>query len=64
MVHEGAHLDVTEPASFAVYLDWAPGAPSVHVENDNNRVVFGGDWIADVLGAVVNEAITEDLTRR
>jgi len=51
-------------ASFAVYLDWAPGAPSVHVENDNNRVVFGGDWIADVLGAVVNEAITEDLTRR
>ena len=39
-VHEGAHLDVSEPANFAVYLDWSSGAPSVQVDNDNNRVVF------------------------
>lgn len=64
LVHEGAHLDVTEPAEFAVYLDWSQGAPSVKVDNSNNRVVFGGDWIVDILGGVVKAALLEDLARR
>jgi len=64
MVHEGAHLDVTEPANFAVQIDWATGAPSVHVDNDNNRVVFGGEWIVDILGGVVKDSLIEDLTRQ
>lgn len=54
LVHEGTALDVTEPAGFAVYLDWSYAAPSVNVDNTNNLVVFGGDWIVDMLAGVVN----------
>ena len=64
VVHEGAHLDVTIPANFAVYIDWAPGAPSVNVDNNANRVVLGGDWIIDILGGVVRDAIVESLDKR
>ena len=49
VVHEGAHLDVTVEGTFAVFIDWVPAAPSVHVNNAKNRVVLGGDWIVDVL---------------
>ena len=64
MVHEGAHLDVTEPANFAVQIAWSTSAPSVHVDNDSNRVVFGGEWIVDIPGGVVKDALIEDLTKR
>jgi hypothetical protein len=64
VVHEGAHLDVTAPAKFAVYIDWAWGAPSVHVDNDNNRVVLGGDWTLDILGGVVQDALVEESSKR
>ncbi|KKK53918.1 hypothetical protein LCGC14_3089960 [marine sediment metagenome] len=63
MIHEGAHLDVTKPANFAVYLDWSPEAPSVDVDDDKNRVVFSGEWVVDLLGRVVKDAIAEDLHR-
>lgn len=64
VVHEGAHLDVASPASFAVCLDWSDGAPSVKVANDNGRVVLGGVWIMDVLAGVVRDELAEALTRQ
>jgi hypothetical protein len=64
MVHEGAHLDVSKPTNFAVQINWATNAPSVHVDDDNNRVIFGGEWIVDTLGRVVKDALIEDLSRR
>ena len=62
VVHEGAHLDVTVEGTFAVFIDWAPGAPSVQVDNENNRVVLGGDWTVDILGGVVKDALIEAIT--
>ena len=64
VVHEGAHLDVTVEGTFAVFIDWAPAAPSVHVDNEKNRVVLGGDWTVDVLGSVIKDALVEALTNR
>ena len=64
VVHEGAHLDVNVEGTFAVFIDWAPGAPSVHVDNKQDRVVLGGNWIVDILGGVVKDALVESLTSR
>lgn len=64
VVHEGARLDVNCGGTFAVFIVWTPGAPSVHVDNENNRDVLGGDWIVDILGGVVKDALMEDLANR
>ncbi len=64
LVHEGAHLDITIPASFAVFLDWASGARYVKVDNAKNRVVLGADWVVEILGGVINDALAEALINR
>jgi hypothetical protein len=49
LVHEGARLEATDPAEFAVCLDWEEIPRGIKVDGDNNRVIIGGELVLDIL---------------
>jgi len=55
VVHEGAQLELDHPKNYTVQIDWTEIPRGIRVDNDNNRLVLGGELIIDILlDAVIN----------
>jgi len=57
IVHEGARLEASDPAEFAVCLDWDTIPRGVKVDSDHNRVILGGELVLGILADAVQHEL-------
>ena len=59
VVHEGAILELDHPIGYDVQMDWKEIPRGIRVDNNEQRVVLGGELVLEILFDAVIEGMRD-----